>query len=396
MKLLIVDRYFYPDLQATSVLLTDIAKELSKNFKVNVLCGPVSDFKTEGSLLSDVKVSVVCSTSFGHHSLLGRLVNYASFLLMAPFAILFQPKTDIVMIGTSPPLLPFVSLLACKLRGFPYVYLCNDYFPNTAVLSGWMKEGWLSRFFKSLNLYSLKKASAVVAIGRDMKELLVKDGISAGKIEIISNWANPNEIKPLPKINPVSNRYLLNQYFVLMHSGNFGLVQDFDFLLEIAKALQDEEKIRLVFVGGGALKKQIQEKAKKMKLSNVVFLDFQPREKISETFASADIHLISLKRGLAGNSVPSKTYSLLPSGRPILGLLEEKSEIARMIKEADCGAVLDTISNTEAALAIKSFSKDITQLSRWGKNARAYAEKMDFRGNAIRKYREVLRKAARA
>ncbi len=395
MKFLIVDRYFYPDLQATSVLLTDIAKELSKNFDIDVLCGPASDFKSAGSKeLGNIKVSTVPSTSLDQSSLIGRFINYATFLLMTPFAILFHAKADAVLIGTSPPLLPFVSLFACAFRGFPYVYLCNDYFPNTAVLSGWMKEGFLSRLFKSLNLYSLKKAARVIAIGRDMKELLAKDGVLEDRVDVIPNWADSSEIKPLPKSNSVSSQYWLDRYFVLMHSGNFGLVQDFDFMLQLAEKLQDDDKFRLVFVGGGALRSSVQEKAKGMKLANVVFLDFQPREKLAETLASADLHLVSLKRGLAGNSVPSKTYSLLPSGRPIVGLLEQSSEVARMIQEANCGVVLDTISAGEAADAVKKLAKNPGQLSAWGKNARAYAEKMDFRGNAIRKYREVLREVA--
>lgn len=394
MKILIVDRYFYPDLQATSVLLTDIAKELSADFEINVLCGPPSDFKNmEGARLENLKIQKVPSTSFDQRSMIGRLINYVTFLLVIPFAILFHSKIDVVLIGTSPPLLPFVSLFSCKLRKIPYVYLCNDYFPNTAVLSGWMREGWLSRFLKAINLVSIKNAARTISIGRDMKDLLVKDGVPAEKIQVIPNWSDNNEIKPMPKSNQTSSRFWLDQYFVLMHSGNFGLVQDFDFMLEIAEKLQNEQEIRLVFVGGGALKEKVQNKAKEMKLPNVIFLDFQPRAKLSETLASADMHLVSLKHGLAGNSVPSKTYSLFPSARPIVGLIEKHSEIAQMIQEADCGVVLDTSSSAEAANAIKKIYKNTNQLAIWGKNARVYAEKMDFRGNAIRKYGEVLRRA---
>ena len=102
MKILIVDRYFYPDLQATSVLLTDIAGALSKTFDIRVLCGPTSDFKnTENKQPGSVHISVIPSTNFNQKSLIGRLFNYASFLFMTPFAILFQPKVNAVMVGTS-------------------------------------------------------------------------------------------------------------------------------------------------------------------------------------------------------------------------------------------------------------------------------------------------------
>src|SRR6185295_11061906 len=104
MKILLIDRYFHPDLQATSILLTDLAQNLAQDNKVHVLCGPASTFReAQNPIAKQIKIHVVPSTEFDQRSIWGRLFNYASFLAMIPFAILFHPKVDVALIGTSPP-----------------------------------------------------------------------------------------------------------------------------------------------------------------------------------------------------------------------------------------------------------------------------------------------------
>ena len=392
-KLLFVDRYFYPDLQATAVILTDLAREFSKDFEASVICGPASDFCDKRAQVSNsqIKTTTVPSFQFNNPSFFERFLNYTSFLILAPLTLIFHPKSDLVVVQSSPPILPFVISVICRLRRFKYVYVCQDFFPGTATQSGELKESLLTKFFEWLHQIALKHAECVVVIGRDMKELLVGKRSDSKKIEVIQNWADLSEIKALPKSNPYSRLHGLDNYFIVMHSGNFGLVQDFDYLLKLAQALETEPIIRFVFVGGGASKRKITERAQVLKLKNTLFLPFAPREKISEVLASADIHLVSLKKGLAGYSVPSKVYSLLASGRPLIGLLERHSESARTIEDANCGVVFESLEASEVAAYIRELVMKPGQLSDWGRNARAYAEKVNFQGSAFEKYRKIFK-----
>ena len=404
-KLLFVDRYFYPDLQATAVILRDLVSELSKDFKITVICGPASGFSAGGGPATfyggrddgsertfghNPKVVTLPAFQFNNPNLFERFLNYVFFLVLVPFAVLFQSGQDAVFVQSSPPLLPFVTSVACRIRQFPYVYVCQDFFPGTAVRSGQLKEGIFTRFFLRLHKLVVKHAKRVVVIGRDMKEVLMAESGRACAVEIIPNWSNVSEIQVLPKSNPFSKTHSLTNCFVVMHSGNFGLVQDFDFLLDVAEKLADDPKIRFVFVGDGTLRRSVIEKAQSRHLTNILFLPFVPRSQISEMFASADLHIVSLKKGLAGYSVPSKTYSLLASGRPILGLLEERSESAHLIGEANCGIVMENASAMEAADKIKNLARNPEELSKWGRNARAFVEMTNFRDAAFQKYRKLL------
>ena len=395
LKVLLIDRYFYPDLQATSVLLTDLAEGLAEDFDIEILCGPPSEFRDLDNTKKFSKVTTLPTFQLSKKSRMGRALNYISFLILAPLAVLFHAKTDVVVVQTTPPLLPFAASIACWLRRFSYVYVANDVFPETAIVSRQLKKGVFTTFLRRLNQCALKNAKCVIAIGRDMKEIFVEQEIPAEKIEAIPNWVKTTEIKPLPKNQAFLKAKGLMDFFVVMHAGNFGYLQDFNLLLEVAQLLIAEKKVKFVFVGDGATKENVVQKSKHIKLSNVLFLSFEPRRALSEVLASADIHVVSLKHGLAGYSVPSKTYSFLASGRPIIGLLEEKSESARLIREANCGVVMENARAQEVADQIKRLMAQPNQLLEWGKSARAYIEKKDPREFAFNKYREVFLKAAR-
>lgn len=391
MKILFVDRFFYPDLQATSVMLTDLVRAISGHFEVSVISGPPSKFRTGGgSGISNIRHRVIPAFGMTHFTRMERVLNYSSFLFFAFLNVLFSQKIEAVISQSSPPLLPFVTALACRLRGFRYVYICQDLFPETAVKSGNLKEGIFAGFLRSLDRYAIRAARRVVAIGRDMKEELIFRGTPEKKIALIPNWSDPGEIQVLPRRNSFSDANGLSDYFTVMHAGNFGLVQDFDFLVNVAAALVRDSGIRFVFVGGGATKKAVSEEIRRRGLPNVLFLDFQDRSKLSEVLASADLHVVSLKKGLAGFSVPSKIYSLLASGRPICGFLETKSEVAYLISEAACGVVMENVSAEEAADFIRKLAKKPEELAAWGHHARQFAERENFRASAFRAYKSLI------
>jgi len=251
------------------------------------------------------------------------------------------------MVQTTPPLLSFVVALASRIRKIPFVYVCQDLFPYTATKSGLVKETAFIRLLARLNGFAIRQANKLVALGEDMKKRLVECGAYEVRIEVIQNWTDLDQIKPCNKQNAFSRENDLEKPFVVMHAGNFGYVQDFDYILEIAKAIDPKQGIRFVFVGGGPVKDKVVNKA--IRLKHVRFIPFQERASVAEVLGSADVQLVSLKRGLCGYSVPSKIYALLASGRPIMGLVEKETQVARLIQGADCGIVTDYKNAAETA-----------------------------------------------
>ena len=127
----------------------------------------------------------------------------------------------------------------------------------------------------------------------------------------------------------------------MLHAGNIGLSQNLEIILHAAEQLRDRPDIVFVLVGDGSKKRDLQDVAARRDLRNVLFLPFQPRETMDQSYATADVSLISLKRGLAGVIVPSKLYSVLASGRPCIAAVEQDCEVAQIVEEAGCGFVVD-------------------------------------------------------
>jgi lipopolysaccharide/colanic/teichoic acid biosynthesis glycosyltransferase len=158
---------------------------------------------------------------------------------------------------------------------------------------------------------------------------------------VIHNWADCRAVAPAARDNPFARQHGLVDRFVVLHAGNIGLSQDLEIVLHAAGQLRDRPDIVFVFVGDGAKKRDLQDIAGRRDLRNVMFLPFQPREMMDQSYATADVSLVSLRRGLAGVIVPSKIYNVLASGRPCIAAVERDSEVADIISRHACGFVID-------------------------------------------------------
>src|SRR5262249_35865640 len=163
-----------------------------------------------------------------------------------------------------------------------------------------------------------------------MREHVIRRGIDPKKIVIVPNWIDTRHVRPLSVVSPLRQTWQLDgqaAQFVVMYSGNLGLSQSLEQVLNAAKELHTEP-VRFVFVGEGAAKVDLQARAAALSLRNVTFLPYQPKEQLSESLGAADLHLIPLRRGLAGCIVPSKLYGILAAGKPYLAAVDADSEVA--------------------------------------------------------------------
>lgn len=243
-----------------------------------------------------------------------------------------------------------------------------------------------------LNAFLLKKADAVVAIGKTMKKYLVKKGAAEDKIVIIENWADTESIKPCKKPNWFSDKYNLNGRFVVMHSGNAGLSQNLDLLIETAKILKEERKIAFLIVGDGACKEKLRNKANDYGLENVIFLPYQEKSNLKYSLSCADVHFVSLKKGLAGFIVPSKIYNIMASGRAVIAALEDECEVAELIRESGCGLVIKPGDAKVLTEKILHLFNQPEKSKIMGRNGRIIANKKYSKQSALNKYQELLKK----
>jgi colanic acid biosynthesis glycosyl transferase WcaI len=243
----------------------------------------------------------------------------------------------------------------------------------------------------TVNRFQLGRATAIVALGDTMKRRLVEGkGADPALVQVIENWADCRAIVPGDRQSAFASANGLAGRFVVMHAGNLGLSQDLDTALDAAALVGDRDDILFVFVGGGVRQAELQARVAREGLANVRFVPHQPKEAMGPWYAASDVSLISLRRGLAGVIVPSKTYSALAAGRPCIAAVEADCEIAPLVRDAGCGLVIEPHDAAALAGAVTALAADPAAAARMGHQAREAALRFD-RARQVARYDALLR-----
>lgn len=396
MRILILHQFFYPDHSAVSQLMTDLAESLvERGVEVTAVAG--RGRYNGGERLSrreeyrGIKIERAWATSYGKRSIIGRLCDYLTFYVGATWRLLRVERHDILLALTQPPLIGLIGLLIGRLRGMRVVALVQDVYPDVAVALGTLKERSLvARFFDFLNRRTLRGMDRIIVLGECMRDRIsAKIGAErSSRIDIIHNWADGQLIKPLAREaeNPFTLQHNLERQFVVLFSGNFGLVNEFQTVLEAARLLNERKDITFLFVGDGVRGREIKEFSQQHQLENIRMLPYQPRAELCFSLTAGDAHLTTLADGLAGLSVPSKTYAILAAGRPVLFVGDLKSAVARLVAENDVGAVVASGESKQLAEVITEWAADPQKLAELGRRARALFESRFERQHAITAY----------
>lgn len=398
MQVIILNQFFYPDHSATSLLMTDLAGNLAaRGIDVTALAG--RGRYTGGETLParedyrGVRIERAWATSFGKKNIAARMADYLSFYVGASWKLLRLPRHDIVMALTTPPLINLVALFIGRLRGMRVVALIQDVYPDVAVALGTLApRSPVTRFLDQLDRVALRGADRIVVLGECMRErIIAKIGhAAASRIDVIHNW-DDRGIEPLgDEENWFSVEHNLQDKFVLLFAGNFGRVNEFSTVLEAARRLRDCSDIVFLFVGDGVQAGEIKEFAEQHQLANVRMLPYQSPHLMRYVLAAGDASLVTLANGLAGLSVPSKTYGILAAARPILFVGDERSDIARLVAENDCGAVVAAGDDERLASVISEWAGDRARVAELGAAARETFEKRFNRAHAVEAYMEMF------
>ena len=310
------NRSYYPDTTATGQLLTDLCEDLVRDHqcRVSVVTGPGQPSR---ETKAGVDICRVRGTRFAKSRFAGRASNYVTYFASATWAGLRLDRPDVVVALTDPPIIGLAAWAAGKRFGSPLVMAFKDLFPEVTVLLPDFHSDAINSVLQRVNRFLVKRAAANVALGPAMRQRLIDNkGAPPDRTTIIADWADTTAITPRPKRNAFSERHGLADAFVVMHSGNVGLSQGLETLVDAAELLQDLRDLCVVIVGEGVQKAALQERVRSRSLTNVRFLPFTPREELADSFAAADVFVVSLQRGMAGYIVPSKLYGILAAGRP--------------------------------------------------------------------------------
>ena len=355
--LLFVNQHYWPDVASTGQHLTDLAEYLvERGHAVEMLAS--RGRYTAGAMavpLRETRHGVAIrrarTTAFGRRTHLGRLADYASFYVQVLGTLLFERRYTGVIFLTTPPILCFLGAIARVLRGQRYGIWSMDLHPDAEIASGMLRpRGIVGRLLVWANDVGYRQADFVVDLGAYMKARIVAKGVAPERTHTVHVWNRAEEVQPtLPDENPVRAELGLDDRFVVMYSGNAGIVHEFDAMLEAMRRLRDDPRIFFLFVGGGPQRRRIEAFARTHELGNFEYRDYFPREQLRYSLSAADAHLISLRPEFAGISVPGKLYGIMASGRPALFVGAERCESADTIRNAECGVVVSSAEGTDSA-----------------------------------------------
>jgi lipopolysaccharide/colanic/teichoic acid biosynthesis glycosyltransferase len=343
-----------------------------------------------------VDIFRAAGTTFGKGRFVGRLSNYLSFFASSCMAGLRVPRQDVVVALTDPPIVGLAALGTAKRSGAKFIFLCQDIFPEAADLLEDFRSPTVNWILQKVNRFIVRRANRIIALGETMQKRLVKGkGAEADKVSVIHNWADCARIVPGPKDNSFSAENDLRGRYVVMHSGNIGLSQDLETLIEAAGHLRSQPEIVVAIVGDGVKRAALENKARSLGLDKVRFYPYQPKDRLTDSFGTADVFVVSLKRGLAGVIVPSKLYGILAAGRPYVAAVEDECEVADITREYDCGLLAKPGDAKDLADKILTLYGDPAKARRLGENARKAGLHFDRR-NQVALYNEVFRQVVRS
>lgn len=325
-------------------------------------------------------------------SLWRRLLYHASFNLSSTLALLKVKKPDIVL-ADAPTLCSGLALLFRSFLGrVPFIYIVQDIYPDVLSRLGVLNNPVLLKLIAKVEYWIYSKASWISVLSQGFKDNLIQKGVPAGKIKVIPVSVDVDFIKPLTQEGNLYSQWGLEKKFVVLYAGNIGFSQGLETVIQAANRLCTYPDIAFVIVGDGSMKGPLMEMTQKLGLTNVKIYPFQPREKIPEIYALADISLVPLKRNIVVESVPSKTYSIMASGRPLIAAVDKKTEIGLLAEQVHCGLRVDPEDATALSEAIIQLHEDASLRQEMGRKGREYIEKECSRFAAAKEHFALIQK----
>jgi colanic acid biosynthesis glycosyl transferase WcaI len=390
--LLVLNQYYWPGIEATAQLLTELCEALAQDADVTVITGVLHGHEDEPRRLvhNGVEIVRVPSTSFERSKLFARAANYVTYLSNALLRGVRGPKPDIVLCMTDPPIVADVALLVARRYRMPLVVISQDVFPEIAVQLKRLENPIIMTLLRSLVSLYLRRADRIVAIGETMRRRLEEKGAPSERVRVIPNWVDTARLAPRDRVNWWAEKRKVHDKFLVMHSGNVGHAQDLDSLVRAATFLRDLDDLAIYIIGTGARHAELVALAEQLEVDRVTFLYYQAREALAESLSAADVHVVGLASGLAGYVVPSRLYGILAVARPVIVAADAESETAQVVERIGCGIVVPPGRPELLARAIRDAHDGKYDLIEMGRRGREWVEREADRTVAVRRYRQLL------
>lgn len=409
MKLLVICPHFAPDTAPTGEVMTRIATELAaRGHELHVVTAlPWYRLHRlepgwEGRAVrhDDVawgRVTRVHPFPSDKRNIPARAAAFAGFTVLATAMALRgrrRARPDAVLAMSPPLTLGAAGWLAARRWRVPFVFNIQDVFPDVAIELGAITNRQVIAFAAWLERWTYRRADAVTVLSDDLRDNLVakirgRVADPLDRVRVIPNFVDTAHVVPAdPEAGSYRREHGLVGKRVVMYAGNVGLSQSLDLVLAAARKLADRSDVAFVINGGGSARLSLMEQA--AGLDNVRFVDFQPKARLPEVLAAGDIHVVPLRRGLAASSVPSKTFSILAAGRPVVASVDEGTEVARLVEAAGAGVAVPPDDPDAFTGAVATLLDDPAGCRAMGSAGRSFVERWASPAAVAARYDELF------
>lgn len=401
--ILFLCQYFYPEYVSSATLPFDTASALSKaGFSIAAISGYPKEYNQIDEVPmkethENIEIKRLKYIQFKRTNFIGRLINYFSFTFSVALRFWELRKYKVIIVYSNPPVLPFIAALAHKFFDTKVIFVSYDVYPEMAYITNTISEdSIISKMMGFVNKIVFKHVNKVVALSNEMKVYLLKHrtALSEHQIEVIPNWYEDKQLsnEAEPSKNPLFRSIKKDGNIIVSYFGNMGICQDLDTIANAIRELEDDNRIQFVFAGHGNKMKTLKDIIETENLNNVSIFDFLHGQDFQDALNISDCFIVSLADGLTGLAVPSKTYSYMMTGKPVMAIIGKESDIAKDLTENNAGYSMEVGESSKLASAIKELLEDKAKLDYMGENCREVFLEKYTKDYCTQQYVKMMRK----
>lgn len=325
-------------------------------------------------------------------SFLQRTIRFCIFSFQCLLKGLFVPA-DAIFTGSVPPSQGLITGIIRKLGKKRIIFNPQDLFPDSLITSGLANANSAAvKIGRIIEHLSYSQADLIITISNDMKRTIVSRCKDAEKVHVIPNWIDTELIRPIRREeNRLFDELALpRNKFYIVYAGNIGYVQGIDSIIETAVLLKDYVDIHFVVFGNGSEENRIRKMINDYQLTNISIYPLLDTSRVSEVYSMGDVSLVTCKAGTGGAGMPSKTWTIMATGTPVLGFFDKPSEFSDLLESTKTGWCVEAGDTEKLQDMIITLSQNKKKCMEYGRNARDYAENELAKLSAIKRYIEVI------
>lgn len=401
-RILLLCQYYYPEYVSSAILPAQLAENLVENgLNVSVITGWPQEYHngskvSQREVFKGVNIYRLKYSQYNNKSKIGRMINFLAFFISALLKLPLIIKYKVIVVYSNPPILPILGYWAKKIANIKLIFVGFDLYPDNAIaINSISHNGVISKVMKYVNRKIYKYSDRVVAISSDMKECMLKihKEIDKERIVVIPNWYT-GEVESTRIIRNNEFHDLRKAYqLIVLYAGNMGEAQDIDTIVESIidmRKLEIFKKVLFVFAGHGSKKREIELRLMCAKVNNVKFFGFLQGQDYKDIMNISDVCLVSLKKGIEGLGVPSKTYGYLAYGKPVITIMSEETELARNISSSKAGFNVKQNDIKGFSKTIEYFLTNPNSIIDYGNNSLKIHNELYRKNSSLEKYRIVI------